>query len=287
MNHTDSATTSTHSNVAPVQAWDAIAAANDAHVTPRKSEHAEAAFALEKLQARDRFLDVSACSLALALAAARLAAKVVATDFSPLMIERFNARARDEGLANAEGQVMDCHALAFPNDTFDVTGSQFGVMLVPDQQTALNEMVRVTKPGGRVLVIAYGNPSAFEVLHVFLEALRAVDPAFPGLPSNPPPFEFQVADPEVLRTRLVKAGLRDVTVDTSHVERVELRSGRELWDWCVGSNPIPGAITAHLDEAKKDAMRKHVDDSLRARARASGRDFAVLTAPLNIGIGTK
>ena len=53
---------------------------------------------------------------------------------------------------------MDCHALELPDDRFDVTGSQFGVMLVPDQPRALREMVRVTKPGGRVLVIAYGPP---------------------------------------------------------------------------------------------------------------------------------
>jgi ubiquinone/menaquinone biosynthesis C-methylase UbiE len=290
MNQIDSSTDSTHStrsNSHPIQAWDALAAAYDAHVTPRKAEHAKAAFALARLRASDRFLDVAAGTGALALPAARLGAKVVATDFSPRMIERFNARARDERLADAEGQVMDCHALAFADDTFDVTGSQFGVMLVPDQETALREMVRVTKPGGRVLVIAYGAPSAFEVLHVFLDGIRAVDPGFPGLPSNPPPLEFQVSDPEVLRARLVKAGLRDVTVDTSQVERVEVRSGRELWDWCLGSNPIPGIITAHLDDAKKEAMRKHLDDSLRARARASGRDVAELTAPLNIGIGTK
>ena len=34
---------------------------------------------------------------------------------------------------------MDCHALDLPNDSFDVTGSQFGVMLVPDQPRALRE----------------------------------------------------------------------------------------------------------------------------------------------------
>ena len=78
-----------------------------------------------------------------------------------------------EGL-DAEGRVMDCHALAFPDESFDVTGSQFGVMLVPDQPLALREMVRVTKPGGRVLLIAYGNPDEFEALHFFIGAVQAV-----------------------------------------------------------------------------------------------------------------
>ena len=41
---------------------------------------------------------------------------------------------------------MDCHDLEFADDTFDVSGSLFGVMLVPDQERALRELVRVTKP---------------------------------------------------------------------------------------------------------------------------------------------
>jgi SAM-dependent methyltransferase len=91
----------------------------------------------------------------LSLPAARLGAKVLATDWAPKMIQHFNARVVAEGL-DAEGRVMDCHALDIADDTYDVTGSQFGVMLVPDQAQALREMVRVTKPGGRVLLIAYG-----------------------------------------------------------------------------------------------------------------------------------
>jgi len=54
---------------------------------------------------------------------------------------------------------MDAHALELDDDSFDLTGSQFGVMLVPDQPLALREMVRVTKPGGRDLLIAHGSPA--------------------------------------------------------------------------------------------------------------------------------
>ena len=69
---------------------------------------------------------------------------------------------------------MDCHALGLPDNRYDVTGSLFGAMLVPDQAQALREMVRVTKPGGRVLLIAYGNPAEFEALHVFISAARTL-----------------------------------------------------------------------------------------------------------------
>jgi ubiquinone/menaquinone biosynthesis C-methylase UbiE len=284
MNH-ETQLTSQEEHFAPMEAWDAIAAGYDRHVAPGEAGLAGAALELVRLRSGDRFLDVAAGPGGLSLPAARLGAKVVATDWSPKMIERFVARVRDERIPDAEGKVMECHALDFAANTFDVTGSAFGVMLVPDQAKALREMVRVTKPGGRVVIVAYGSPSKFEALHVFLGALKTVNPGFEGLPANPTPLEFQVADPGVLRERLVAAGLRDVVVDTTHEERIAIRSGRELWDWCIGSNPIPGMLVSELSEDQSRAMLARLDESIRGRASASG--VAVLTAPLNIGVGTK
>lgn len=148
--------TRTEEHAAPPDAWDAIAEGYDRYVAPQEVDLATEALRLVGLRPGERFLDVAAGTGGLSLPAARLGARVLATDWSAAMIERFEARVREAGLSQAEGRVMDCHALDLPNDSFDVTGSQFGVMLVPDQPRALREMVRVTKPGGRVLVIAYG-----------------------------------------------------------------------------------------------------------------------------------
>ena len=76
------------------------------------------------LEPGERFLDVAAGTGGLSLPAARLGARALATDWSPAMIERFEARVREEGLSKAEGRVMDCHGLDLPDDSFDVTGSQ-------------------------------------------------------------------------------------------------------------------------------------------------------------------
>ena len=51
------------------------------------------------------------------------------------------------------------------------------------------------QPGGRVLLIAYGNPAAFEALHVFISAAQAVVPEFEGPADDEPLLEFQVPTP--------------------------------------------------------------------------------------------
>lgn len=271
-------------HVAPPEAWDAIAALYDEHVAPGEVDIATTGLRIAGLQVGETFLDVAAGTGGLSLPAARLGAKVLATDWSPKMIEHFTKRAAAEGL-DAEGRVMDAHALDLPDESYDVVGSQFGVMLVPDQPKALREMVRVTKPGGRVLLIAYGNPERFEAFHFFLGAIQAVVPDFEGPPEDEPMLEFQVADPDELRRRLTESGLKNVAVDTSHQERIEVRSGQQLWNWTVGSNPIPGQLLADLTDEQRADVARVLDGMIRERSGDNGP--AVLTAPLNIGVGTK
>jgi SAM-dependent methyltransferase len=274
----------TDEHTAPPEAWDAIADGYAKYVAPQEVELADEALRLVALEPGERFLDVAAGTGGLSLPAARLGARVLATDWSPAMVERFEARVRQEGLRGAEGRVMDCHALELPDDRFDVTGSQFGVMLVPEQPRALREMVRVTRPGGRVLVIAYGSPAELEFIQLFSGALKAVAPEFPGLPDDPPPLEFQVADPDVLRRRLTDAGLHDVRVERT-AERPTFRSGQEMWDWVLYGNPIPGTMVADLTEDQRARLRQVLDGMLRERAGADGR--TILENAVNIGIGTK
>jgi len=280
---TEASTSEEHA--APRQAWDGIADAYDAHVADGEAALATEALLLAGLKAGDHFLDVAAGTGGLSLPALRLGAGVVATDWSPKMIERFEARVRGEGLEGAHGYVMDCHALDFPDATFDVTGSQFGVMLVPSQPQALAEMVRVTRPGGRVLLVAYGSPSEFEALQAFIAALRSVVPDFPGLPDDPPPLEFQVSDPNVMRQRLEESGLVDVQVSSTHRERIEVDSGQQLWDWCLGGNPIPGMLVADLTDDQRHAMCRVLDRAVLERA--GDQPVAEFTAPVNIGVGTR
>jgi 2-polyprenyl-3-methyl-5-hydroxy-6-metoxy-1,4-benzoquinol methylase len=69
----------------PVEAWDAIAALYDKHVAPGEADLAAAGLRLAGLQAGDTFLDVAAGPGGLSLPAARLGAKVLATDWSRVL----------------------------------------------------------------------------------------------------------------------------------------------------------------------------------------------------------
>ena len=264
--------------------WNRIAAGYDQFVTPTEVRLANEALDLAGVRAGMRFLDVAAGTGGLSLPAARLGAEVLATDLSPRMTERLQARARAEGLGTVEARVMDGHALDLEDDAFDVAGSQFGVMLFPDLPRALAEMVRVTRPGGHVLLIVYGPPAQVEFLGFFLGAVRAVLPGFEGLPADPPPLEFQVSDPEKLRGRLVEAGLDDVRVEPG-AEMLEFESGQQMWDWVLSSNPLAEMAVTDLTQPQRAEVRQVLDGMLRERSGGRGR--AVLTNPVHIGIGTK
>ena len=257
--------------------WDTIAAGYDRTNTPSQVWLGNEGLRRAGLRPGMRFLDVAAGSGALSIPAARLGARVLATDLSPAMLALLERRAGDEGLA-METRVMDGQALELEDGSFDLAGSQFGVMLFPDMPTGVAEMARVVRPGGRVLVNAYADPHAIEFLGVFVDAVQAAVPSFEGPPMDPLPLPFQLHDPERVREVLTDAGLGGVEVETI-VERTEFKSGEHLWDWLLHSNPIVDAVLAELDLTEE---QRAVVQEAAVRVGPT-----VLAAPINIGIGTR
>ena len=84
--------------------------------------------------------------------------RVVGTDFCPEMLESAPAKASKEGL-EIEFAVADAMDLRqYADDTFDVASISFGIRNVDDPVKCLKEMARVVKPGGRVVVLEFGQP---------------------------------------------------------------------------------------------------------------------------------
>ena len=97
----------------------------------------------------EQVLDVASGSGNTALAAARRWAEVTASDFVPALLEVAERRAACEGL-RLTTRVADAQDLPFPDASFDVVLSTFGVMFAPDQERAAGELLRVCRPGGRI-----------------------------------------------------------------------------------------------------------------------------------------
>jgi SAM-dependent methyltransferase len=265
-------------------AWDRIAPGYDRTNTPTQMGLANACLQRASIRSGMRFLDVAAGSGALSIPAARLGAHVTAVDQSAVMLELLAARAHEEGLKIAT-HVMDGHALRFDDATFDAAGSQFGVMLFPDMPRGIREMARVVKPAGRVLMSVYGDPHRIDFLGFFVRAVQTVRPDFNGPPSDPPPLPFQLQDPRRLRAELEAAGLSDVQVEEI-TESTSFRSGRELWEWIVWSNPIVESILGELQLRGNDRARIERALGELVRERAGSGEAAVLTNPINLGVGT-
>ena len=267
------------------KAWDDIAICYDRYVTPTSNwALAKKALGLAGLKNGMRFLDVASGSGALSLPAARLGAEVLAVDFSSAMIERLDARAREEGLANLTGRVMDGHHLDLRDHVFDIAGSQFGVTFFTDFRQGISELVRVIKPGGTVFLVSFGPTESIEYIGLFMHAIKAVVPDFESFSPGWPPLAFQVSEKDVLHRKMEEAGLRKVR-SYQIVHKQFFRSGQEMWNWVTSSNPMVIKMIAGMDEEQKTQIRHILDEMIRQRA--GRQDKAVFEAEVYIGLGEK
>src|SRR5881398_3892720 len=88
-----------------------------------------------------------------ALPAARLGANVLGVDIASNLVEAGNARAQSLGLSNCRFQEGDASDLSeLEDDSFDLVVSIFGAMFAPRPFDVAKEIVRVTRPGGRIVM---------------------------------------------------------------------------------------------------------------------------------------
>ncbi len=88
-----------------------------------------------------------------ALPAAKLGADVLGVDIASNLVAAGNKRAKDQGLTNCKFQEGDASSMQELQDqTFDLVVSIFGAMFAPRPFDVAKEMVRVTRPGGRIIM---------------------------------------------------------------------------------------------------------------------------------------
>jgi ubiquinone/menaquinone biosynthesis C-methylase UbiE len=100
-----------------------------------------------------KVLDLGCGDGTTALPEARSGAEVLGVDIAQNLVEAGNKRAGEQGLANCkfqEGDASDLHDLK--DHSFDLVVSMFGAMFAPRPFDVAKEMVRVTRPGGRIVM---------------------------------------------------------------------------------------------------------------------------------------
>jgi demethylmenaquinone methyltransferase/2-methoxy-6-polyprenyl-1,4-benzoquinol methylase len=158
-----------------------------------------------------RALDVATGTGDLALELASRGATVTGVDFSPVMLE--HARAKARGVEFEEGDALD---LRYAGGSFDAVTVGFGARNFADLDRGLAELARVTKPGGRVVVLEITTPERpplawffrawFDRIVPLLGRLAGDRDAYTYLPSSVRRFP----GPAALASSMAAAGLIDV-----------------------------------------------------------------------------
>ena len=115
-----------------------------------------------------KVLDLGCGDGTTALPAAKLGADVLGVDIARNLVEAGNKRAAENGLANCTFQEGDASNLEqLPDHAFDLAVSVFGAMFAPKPFEVAKEMVRLTRPGGRIVMGNWipNDPTLASVVH--------------------------------------------------------------------------------------------------------------------------
>lgn len=168
---------------------------------------------LARIGAGARVLDVAAGAGGQSVAAARRAGpdgRVLATDLSPVILERARRQFERAGLTSAATMVMDGENLAVEPCSFDAVISRLGIIYLPDRATALASAREALRPGGRLSVIVYGTGPQNGFFSVPVSIIRQAAGLGAPLPGQPGPFSLGADG--VLAIELAAAGFSDIEV---------------------------------------------------------------------------
>jgi demethylmenaquinone methyltransferase / 2-methoxy-6-polyprenyl-1,4-benzoquinol methylase len=200
-------------------------------------------------QPGEKILDIAAGTGTSAAALAKKGAEVTALDLSAGMIAV--GRERHPEITFVEG---DAERLPFADDTFDAVTISFGLRNVNDPIQALAEMVRVLKPGGRVVVCEFSTPPLAALRFGYSTYLTRLLPGIAKLSSsNPAAYEYLAEsiaawpEQQVLSQWLRGVGFTVVAYRNLTAGIVALHRGRK---------PVAGEVRESVARRAK-ARREH------------------------------
>jgi demethylmenaquinone methyltransferase/2-methoxy-6-polyprenyl-1,4-benzoquinol methylase len=134
---------------------------------------------LAKVQSGNRALDLCCGTGDIALALAKNGAETTGLDFSPQMLEvatkrqHANSKLKINNLKFLEG---DAQQLPFSENSFDIVTVGYGLRNLASWEKGLEEMLRVAKPGGRIVVLEFGKPANLIWRNIYFTHLKCSVP---------------------------------------------------------------------------------------------------------------
>jgi demethylmenaquinone methyltransferase/2-methoxy-6-polyprenyl-1,4-benzoquinol methylase len=191
------------------------------------------------LKAGQRVLDLAGGTGDLALRMSRMvgpAGEVVLSDINASMLNRGRQRLIDQGVAGNMRYVQaNAECLPFPDDYFDCITIAFGLRNVTDKDAALASMLRVLKPGGRLLVLEFSKPVAPGLSPIYDTYSFKLLPMMGKLVANDADSYRYLAesirmhpDQETLKEMMINAGFDRVTYHNLTGGIVALHKGYKL-----------------------------------------------------------
>jgi SAM-dependent methyltransferase len=194
-------------------------------------------------RAGEKVLDVATGTGWTARRVAQLGAKATGIDFGPDLIAAAERLAAAPQLA-IDWQVADAERLPFADGAFDAVISTFGVMFVARPERAAQELARVCRSGGRLLLVTWlPDDNVFEMFRVMK----------PYLPAAAVPSPFDWGRPE--RVCELLAGSFELRFEEG-TNQLHLTDGEAAWRLLVAGYGPTASLAASLDPPRREALQR-------------------------------
>ncbi|MBW3609676.1 MAG: methyltransferase domain-containing protein [Actinobacteria bacterium] len=184
---------------------------------------------------------------------------LISSDVVEEMVDQARARAAELGVTNVEFRTIDAEWIDLPTASLDGVLARWLYMLLADPATALRETRRVLRPGGRLALAAWADPTEnpwASAPTAELIAMEAIDP-----PDLDEPDMFAFRDPQRIVGLLEDAGFEDVAVEQVAIV-YRYRSLDDWWDTMLDISTSLAQAVGTLTPAQRDDLRDAVDARL-------------------------
>lgn len=210
----------------------------------------------------ERVMDLATGTGITAIAARERGAKVTAVDLTPELLEVARSKAQAAGYDDIDFREGDAEALPLPDAAFDVVLSTCGHMFAPDQPQVAAELARVTRPGGRVVFLAWTPEGG---LGGWFRITNQHVPPPPGVAS---PFNW--GNPDKVR-ELLGSAFRDIRFVSGDCPQFG-SSPEDIWDlFSTRYGPTVRAVSALQGDALQAFRSEMLDYLAGYRAAADGK----------------